>query len=182
MNCKVWKTLEISLLCLLILCGCGTWSDALSEEGSGVSEGNSEIEVIGEKCNIYDIIGDYDIDEIVAVEVYINGSTAAGQSYVVEKEVAPNLLQELVDVVFTDEEIYREIEISHEWENYDYSLKYEFVSGETITIYVEHGGPDWIIYDGNVYQSHKEIESEMVNYGIREGFSRGNAVVDIGEE
>ena len=35
------------------------------------------------------------------------------------------------------------------------------------------------MYNGVVYKSYEEIESEAVNYGIREGFGRGNEVKDI---
>lgn len=85
------------------------------------NKGNYEIEVCGEVCNIYDIVGTCNIDEIVAAEVHMYGGTVDGQSYVVEKEMAPNLLQALIEVVFKDKDVYQEI--VYESVDFSYSIK-----------------------------------------------------------
>lgn len=151
--------------------------DVETKDAEAANQESYEIEVVGDACNIYEIVGDCSVEEIASAEVYINGGTANGQSYIVEKDVAPNLLQALIDVIFKEGDVYQEI--VYELESYSYSLKYEFSTGETITIYVEQLIPDMIIYDGVVYKSYEEIEWEVVSYGIREGFSRGNKVKDI---
>lgn len=192
-NRKTWKMAGVFLLCLLILCGCWMWYNILmgenvTEESAVIenvemketevtNEESYEIEVLGEVCNIYDIVGNRSVEEIISAEVYINAGTAKGQSYTVEKGVAPKLLQALIDVTFKEEDVYQEI--VYELESYSYSIEYEFSDGENIIIYVEHMIPDMIMYNGVVYKSYEEIESEAVNYGIREGFSRGNEVKDI---
>ncbi len=133
--------------------------------------------MLGEVCNIYDIVGNCSVEEIICAEVYMKGGIANGQSYTVEKGVAPKLLQALIDVVFKEEDVYQEIVC--ELESYSYSIEYEFSDGENIIIYVEQSIPDMIIYNGFVYKSYEEIEWEVVHYGIREGFGRGNKVKDI---
>lgn len=105
-NRKLWWALSAFFVLLLLLCGFGMWyggqyvqpekskmNSAEAEKVQTESEEVYEIEVVGEVCNIYDIVGKCDVEEIVSAEVYINGGTAKGQSYVVEKDVAPNLLQ-----------------------------------------------------------------------------------------
>ncbi len=190
---KSWKMVCAFFLSLLILCGCWMWYDILivenvmdesivsgkaeTKEVEVTNEESYEIEVVGEVCNIYEIVGDCSVEEITSAEVYVNGGTAKGQSYIVEKDVAPNLLQALIDVVFKEADVYQEI--VYELETYSYSLKYEFSTGETVTVYVEQFIPDMIIYDGVIYKSYEEIEWEVVYYGIREGFGRGNKVKDM---
>ena len=141
------------------------------------NEESNEIEVLDEVCNIYDIVGNCSVEEIISAEVYINVGTAQGQSYTVEKDVAPKLLQALIAVAFKEEDVYQEI--VYEQGGYSCSIEYEFSDGEKIIIYVEQSIPDMIIYNGVVYKSYEEIDWEVINYGIREGFSRGNEVKDI---
>ena len=192
-NSKAWKMAGFFLLCLLILCGCWMLYDILkgendTEESTAIenvevkdkevtNEESNEIEVLDEVCNIYDIVGNCSVEEIISAEVYINVGTAQGQSYTVEKDVAPKLLQALIAVAFKEEDVYQEI--VYEQGGYSCSIEYEFSDGEKIIIYVEQSIPDMIIYNGVVYKSYEEIDWEVINYGIREGFSRGNEVKDI---